>query len=685
MAGKLVNLLFVDDHLTEVAQISKSMRQLGMVVRDTRVDGIEAFREALGKMSPDLIFFGLHLSEPTLSAIHEAATQSAVDAAVIAVTHGAPCVNRAPVLRQGARDVVDSEDTELLLQVCERELLDMRTRRDLVELKFLLKDANDRCDSLLDSSREAIAYIHEGAHVYVNAAYLELFGYQEATQLEGLPLMNMVCSGDRDTLRQLLRDFAKGKTEHDHQEMEASRADGSSFQAELILRQATVEGEPCIQVMFRDAAEVVDPELEHKLAELHQRDILTGLYNRQYFKTLLDESFASGEGTILYILLDHYRQICEQYGLTTGDRVVKEIAEVVNNGAGEDSITARFSDSVMVVLTPAMDDEQVLQLSESIRRAVDDHVVLADSRMITTTCCIGVCSADEQMADAGEMISAADQACEAARTGEGNGIKIYQRNAHDGAGAITEEILRAALQTAIDENRVSLSFQPIASISGATGERYAVSTVVEVDGQYLTAEDAFPGAADLGLISTLDEWTIARACRVLADAKGGKVKTSLLVPIAASTLTDKSRRDAMLAQIVADCGLVVEVAEPLAEQYYRQSLDLARSLHAHGAQLAINHFGTNPNAARLIGLLQPSFIRFSDELTADLSSNQELRTYMDQITETMRTVAGETIVGAITSAQQMAGIWQTRTTLIMGDFVAEPREVMEFDFEQFVA
>ena len=43
-----------------------------------------------------------------------------------------------------------------------------------------LREAEKRCQLLLDSSVDAIAYVHEGMHIYANRAYLELFGFDDA-------------------------------------------------------------------------------------------------------------------------------------------------------------------------------------------------------------------------------------------------------------------------------------------------------------------------------------------------------------------------------------------------------------------------------------------------------------------------------------------------------------------------
>ena len=44
----------------------------------------------------------------------------------------------------------------------------------------------------MQSSRDAIAYIHEGMYLNTNQAYLDMFGYESADELDGLPIMDMI-------------------------------------------------------------------------------------------------------------------------------------------------------------------------------------------------------------------------------------------------------------------------------------------------------------------------------------------------------------------------------------------------------------------------------------------------------------------------------------------------------------
>lgn len=127
------------------------------------------------------------------------------------------------------------------------------------------------------------------------------------------------------------------------------------------------------------------------------------------------------------------------------------------------------------------------------------------------------------------------------------------------------------------------------------------------------------------------------------------------------------------------------MSENLAQEYYRQTLDLSNKLHAHGCKLALDEFSQGQNGEKLIELLQPDFLKFASEIVTDLGSDHGKREYVDKLSQRLSSHGGQCIADRISSAQQLAAVWQTSLELIQGDFVAPASDSLEFDFDQFVA
>jgi diguanylate cyclase (GGDEF)-like protein/PAS domain S-box-containing protein len=688
VAEKILHLLYIDDHLSETAELSKHLRRTGYVVREARAMTVAEIQHAAGEATPDIVFYGAGIKEPGLAAAKAALEDLGIQPAFIVLGYEANDTERTQWLRKGARDVVQFEDLELVGLVVERELSDVVTQRRALESGKLLEESEARCKNLLDNASEAIAFVHEGAHVYMNPAYLTLFGYQDSDELEGLPLMNLVAEAERYELRKLLKAFTRGKREVDRVSATGIRADGSSFAGEIHLQTTTIEGEPCAQVTFVDTS--MPAEVEGQLAELHQRDPLTGLYNRYRFKEMLDGTHAKslkqeGSWALLYLLLHQHGEVCAAHGLIAGDEVVRMVAGLIERSVGAEITTARFSESVFAILMPAATPEEAQSLGENLRSAIEQLVVQADSRIITTTCCIGACMVDGHSADAGEVIANANTACEEARQAGGNRVVTRGSNAETETADLSQRVSNN-VEESIANGNLFFQYQPIASLKEGGGERFeACIRVRDSDDNLRTPDEAFPRAEECGLLALVDTWAVTHAVDLLREAASQGRDLTLMVKISANSLLGHHFAQSLPELVDQVPGLVLGVGVGLAEKYYRQTLDLAKALRDNGAKLALVDLDRSANAERLIGLLQPDLVRFDSGLVEKLGQDGEIQEFVDSVAEQLRIGGGEAIAGGIVHAQQLASIWQTELALIQGDFVAAPQESMSFDFEQFVA
>src|SRR5690554_847676 len=92
------------------------------------------------------------------------------------------------VAAAGVEGFVNQAGLRQLKRLALSQIESLRARKDAEIALRSLADIEDRYTLLLDSSSEAIAYLHEGLHIYANRAYLELFDFEDFEDLEGLSM-----------------------------------------------------------------------------------------------------------------------------------------------------------------------------------------------------------------------------------------------------------------------------------------------------------------------------------------------------------------------------------------------------------------------------------------------------------------------------------------------------------------
>ena len=60
------------------------------------------------------------------------------------------------------------------------------------------------------------AYVHDGMHVYANRTYLQLFGYDDHDELEGMPMIDLIAAQDQASFKDFLKHY---RSEEGHAEL----------------------------------------------------------------------------------------------------------------------------------------------------------------------------------------------------------------------------------------------------------------------------------------------------------------------------------------------------------------------------------------------------------------------------------------------------------------------------------
>ncbi|MEJ2424965.1 MAG: PAS domain S-box protein [Candidatus Thiodiazotropha sp.] len=289
MPEEAIELLVLGNTTPEVETYLDALRNQGIAAHASMIahDTTALSDELKMKRRLDLLIYTVE--GDALETTHLLALLGAIGSAtpVIAVCDEPSGEQRVELMSQGITDLVDRKDLPHLVQVILREFKNLKNLRKLQHVERNLEEAEERCDALTESSRDAIAYVHEGMHVTANRAYLELFGLASEDEIEGLPIMDMIAPSEHTEFKKLLRKLSADSEHSSEMKTTCVRENGTKFSANLHFTPASIDGEPCTQVMIHDQS--ITREVEEKLRLLSTQDVQTGLYNRQYFLSQLDE------------------------------------------------------------------------------------------------------------------------------------------------------------------------------------------------------------------------------------------------------------------------------------------------------------------------------------------------------------------------------------------------------------
>jgi len=345
-------------------------------------------RGILENKTLDLVLFSLELPEFSLKQAQQLISECGRHVVLIAMTSKPTSNLIVQSINDGAQDVVSSKNLEHLIQVIKRESYCLDQWRKLRRIELQLQESEKRCQSLLANSKDAVAYVHEGMHIYANEVYLELFGNADFDELEGTPIIDMVDSKQQNTIKTFLRELSQNENESNQLDLKLLHSSGELIEATLEFTRASYDGEPCTQILIRSAADT--SELEEQINYLHQHDLITSLYNHQYFMDELKNSISQAmnglqKSAMFYIAIDNFQSIRDRVGISGCDVLIGDIAKILKEHAIDGQIVARFGAYSYSFLGTFTNRQAVENQAAAIPELIESHISEIGNQSISAT------------------------------------------------------------------------------------------------------------------------------------------------------------------------------------------------------------------------------------------------------------------------------------------------------------
>ena len=156
-----------------------------------------------------------------------------------------------------------------------------------------------------------------------------------------------------------------------------------------------------------------------RLKKVNFIDAATGIYNKRYLQIRLGEEFARARRygfplSSIFIDLDDFKSINDAYGHIVGDRLLKEVASVLEGLCRSEDVLVRFGGEEFVILMPDTGGPEAVMLAERIRKKIEGHLFFCGDIDISLSISLGVSTLNngdfEYVSDPEELICVADRA-----------------------------------------------------------------------------------------------------------------------------------------------------------------------------------------------------------------------------------------------------------------------------------
>jgi diguanylate cyclase (GGDEF)-like protein len=425
---------------------------------------------------------------------------------------------------------------------------------------------------------------------------------------------------------------------------------------------------------------------ESRLAFLAQFDPLTGLPNR----ALLNDRFsqmivqARRQGTslgVLFIDLDEFKLVNDTLGHAAGDEVLMEagnrLQAVVRGG---DTVARMSGDEFAVVLADLAQPEHAALVAQKIgERLAAPFAVRGHEVFVTASAGIALFPSDGDNAES--LIGAADAAMYRAKK-SGNTYQFYTSEINQRTKARAQ--LGSELRRALEREEFALVYQPKYDL--ATGEICAAEALLrwrQPERGMVSPAEFVPILEETGLILTVGEWVIRRACE---DLKAWQAARLRVVPVAVNLSARQFRQpdlDKRIAAHLAASGMdpalfEVEITESQLMHDRAHAVGVMRSLTQMGIRIAIDDFGTGYSSLSYLTQFPVSSLKIDRSFVGHALTDEADAAVVRAIIDMAHALNFSVVAEGVETEAQAAFLRNLGCEQAQGYFFAEPLAGSDF-------
>ncbi len=361
-------------------------------------------------------------------------------------------------------------------------------------------------------------------------------------------------------------------------------------------------------------------------------DSLTQLPNRLLFNDRLNHAIKSAKRNshkiaLLFIDLDHFKEINDSLGHTVGDEVLKVVTQRLNKTIREiDTLSRLGGDEFTIIMENIFHGEDASRLAQKILGTlslpinIDDHILYVSSS-------IGICLYPEDGDSAINLLKYADSAMYKAKDEGRNNFQFYSNEMTE--LALERVVMETQLRESLQNEDFKVYYQP--QINAEYNELIGMEALVRWQHPtmgLLSPARFIPIAESTGLIIMLDKFVMKTAMTQFAQwYKDGYNPGILAMNLTAQQLQSKDFLT-MFKNLIKETGckpewLELEVTEGQIMMRPDEAIKILNNISDLGVELAIDDFGTGYSSLSYLKKLPINKLKIDQSFVRDLPYDED--------------------------------------------------------------
>ncbi|OQX57993.1 MAG: hypothetical protein B5M52_06235 [Helicobacteraceae bacterium 4484_230] len=421
---------------------------------------------------------------------------------------------------------------------------------------------------------------------------------------------------------------------------------------------------------------------------LAHHDTLTNLPNRVLFRDRLEHSIVKAKRNntklaVLFMDLDHFKEINDSLGHQIGDDVLKVVADRLKNELrGSDSIARLGGDEFTILLEDVKQTFKIGDIAQKLIRSLKDPLLI-NSYELYITASIGISIYPSDGEDAETLLKCADAAMYSAKS---DGRNIFQYYAKEMTEQAFERVmLETSMRHALDNDEFVIHYQP--QVDSKNNNLIGLEALVrwEHPEMGLIYPDKFiPLAETTSVIIPLGEWILRTvAAQMTAWHNKGFDPIHISVNLSVKQLRHRSLL-LLIEKILEETKfrsdwLELEITEGYTMQNPVQSIKLLQRIRNLGVKLAIDDFGTGYSSLSYLKQLPINKLKIDKSFIKDIPGSKEDEALVRAIISMAESMYLSVIAEGVETEAQREFLQNAGCCNIQGYLFAKPMSANKID------
>ncbi len=411
-------------------------------------------------------------------------------------------------------------------------------------------------------------------------------------------------------------------------------------------------------------------------------DILTGLYNRNYFVRLLGEFVRRAEEenetvAVMFLDVDDFRRINDGMGIIVGDELVQLFGQYLIDLMGDNVVISHFnSDIYCIGIYSPYGARSVETIYQTIKERLKTPFKLTGGQEISITVSVGVAEYPEAASNTLELINCAEIVMFKAKSMGKDKIQYFD-------GAILNDFLQNVtienkLKEAVFSQNFIMHFQPQFRTTdrGLRGVE-ALIRWRDDTGDMISPAVFIPIAEKNGTIVPIGTWVIEESLKAYAEWRR-KYHYPLIMSINISAIQYKQPDfiDKLLQILekyeISPYEIELEITESILIDDFEEITERLAILRDIGIKISLDDFGTGFSSLSYLKGLPIDTLKIDKSFIDTVITDENTRIITESIIYMVKKLGFETIAEGVETEEQFRYLNEISCDIIQGFYLGKP-------------